>query len=112
MRLITFQAPGGDPELGALAPDGRIAPISRAGLPRDMLELISQWPELHTSVRTSADWLGELLEPDSVTWLAPIPRPGKIMAIGLNYADHIAESGQQTPERQIWFSKANSAAQG
>ena len=47
-----------------------------------------------------------------MTWLAPIPRPGKIMAIGLNYADHIAESGQQTPEKQIWFSKAATAAHG
>ena len=37
--------------------------------------------------------------------LAPVPRPQKVMAIGLNYADHIAESGAATPEKQIWFSK-------
>ena len=36
---------------------------------------------------------------------APVPRPGKILAIGLNYADHIAESGQKTPEQQVWFCK-------
>ena len=44
--------------------------------------------------------------------LAPVPRPGKILAIGLNYADHIAESGQERPERQLWFAKVSSSANG
>jgi len=34
------------------------------------------------------------------------------MAIGLNYADHIAESGLGTPEHQVWFSKASTSANG
>jgi 2-keto-4-pentenoate hydratase/2-oxohepta-3-ene-1,7-dioic acid hydratase in catechol pathway len=112
MRLITFQAPGGAPELGAVAPDGRIAPLTRAGLPSDMIELIARWPELRADSEAAAGRMEMLIAADSVTWLAPIPRPGKIMAIGLNYADHIAESGQATPEKQIWFSKAASAAHG
>jgi 2-keto-4-pentenoate hydratase/2-oxohepta-3-ene-1,7-dioic acid hydratase in catechol pathway len=37
---------------------------------------------------------------------APVMRPGEIFAIGLNYADHIAESGLGTPEQQLWFTKA------
>lgn len=36
---------------------------------------------------------------------APVPRPGKVLAIGLNYADHIRETGRQAPEHQIWFAK-------
>jgi 2-keto-4-pentenoate hydratase/2-oxohepta-3-ene-1,7-dioic acid hydratase in catechol pathway len=28
---------------------------------------------------------------------APVPRPGKVMAIGLSYADHVAEAGQAVP---------------
>jgi 2-keto-4-pentenoate hydratase/2-oxohepta-3-ene-1,7-dioic acid hydratase in catechol pathway len=112
MRLITFQAPGGAPELGAVAPDGRIAPISRAGLPTDMIELIARWPELKADAQAAAGRMDTLIAADSVTWLAPVPRPGKIMAIGLNYADHIAETGAATPERQIWFSKAATAACG
>ena len=112
MRLITFQAPGGAPELGAVAPDGRIAPLTRAGLPGDMIELIVRWPELKADAEAAAGRMETLIAADSVTWLAPIPRPGKIMAIGLNYADHIAESGQGTPEKQIWFSKAATAAHG
>lgn len=112
MRLITFQAPGGAPELGAVAPDGRIAPLTRAGLPADMIELIARWGELKADAEAAAGRMETLIPADSVAWLAPIPRPGKIMAIGLNYADHIAESGQGTPEKQIWFSKAASAAHG
>jgi 2-keto-4-pentenoate hydratase/2-oxohepta-3-ene-1,7-dioic acid hydratase in catechol pathway len=44
--------------------------------------------------------------------LAPVARPGKVMAIGLNYADHIRESGQETPRHQTWFSKAVTAING
>ena len=36
---------------------------------------------------------------------APIPNPGKILAIGLNYADHIEETGAATPKVQMWFNK-------
>ena len=32
-----------------------------------------------------------------VRLLAPLARPGKVMAIGLNYADHIKETGQKLP---------------
>jgi 2,4-didehydro-3-deoxy-L-rhamnonate hydrolase len=41
--------------------------------------------------------------------LAPMPRPGKIIAIGLNYRDHAAESGVALPSEPILFAKyANS----
>ena len=36
---------------------------------------------------------------------APVPRPGKVNAIGLNYMDHIREGNRPVPEHQIWFSK-------
>ncbi len=42
-------------------------------------------------------------------FLAPIPRPGKIIAVGLNYADHARESGQEPPPEPVLFAKfANS----
>ncbi|MFM7348801.1 MAG: fumarylacetoacetate hydrolase family protein [Erythrobacter sp.] len=43
---------------------------------------------------------------------APVPRPGKIFAIGLNYADHIAETGRATPTSQTWFTKAQTSVNG
>lgn len=36
---------------------------------------------------------------------APVPHPGKVLAIGLNYADHVKEGGRPVPEHQIWFAK-------
>ena len=36
---------------------------------------------------------------------APIPNPGKVLAIGLNYGDHIEESAMDRPKHQVWFNK-------
>ncbi|MGI8555076.1 MAG: fumarylacetoacetate hydrolase family protein [Pyrinomonadaceae bacterium] len=38
---------------------------------------------------------------------APVPRPGKIICIGLNYLDHAEESGAEIPKSPIIFSKFN-----
>jgi 2-keto-4-pentenoate hydratase/2-oxohepta-3-ene-1,7-dioic acid hydratase in catechol pathway len=45
-----------------------------------------------------------------VELLAPIPHPGTIFAIGLNYADHIAEMGNEVPEWPTVFVKVSSCA--
>ncbi len=44
--------------------------------------------------------------------LAPIPRPGKVICIGLNYRDHAEESGQPIPTEPVCFSKFSSAVIG
>ena len=48
----------------------------------------------------------------SVRLLAPMPNPGKIMAIGLNYMDHCREQGVKPPERPLIFSKFTTAIVG
>jgi 2-keto-4-pentenoate hydratase/2-oxohepta-3-ene-1,7-dioic acid hydratase in catechol pathway len=48
----------------------------------------------------------------SVTLLAPIDAPRNVLAIGLNYSDHIAESNLPTPEQQVWFNKQPSCLVG
>jgi 2-keto-4-pentenoate hydratase/2-oxohepta-3-ene-1,7-dioic acid hydratase in catechol pathway len=111
MKLATFSA-GGAPELGVV--DGAvIRSISRSapGLAADMIALIAAWPQAEREVRRIAGE-GEAIALDTVRLEAPIRRPGKIMAIGLNYADHIAESNMGTPEHQTWFSKAVTATNG
>lgn len=112
MKLATFEA-GGATQLGAVVGD-RIVPLNAQapGLPADMIGLIAAWPRVEAEVRRLAQAGAGALPLDSVKLLAPIRRPGKIMAIGLNYADHIAESGLGTPEHQVWFSKASTAANG
>jgi acylpyruvate hydrolase len=37
--------------------------------------------------------------------VAPVPRPGKLICIGLNYRDHAAESNMKIPEKPVVFSK-------
>ncbi|HEX6972341.1 MAG TPA: fumarylacetoacetate hydrolase family protein [Limnochordia bacterium] len=44
-------------------------------------------------------------EKGAVSLAAPVPRPGKIIAIGLNYADHAKESGAQLPAEPVIFPK-------
>lgn len=39
----------------------------------------------------------------------PVPRPGKIVCIGLNYRDHAAEGGVEAPDRPLMFSKFSNA---
>lgn len=43
---------------------------------------------------------------------APVGRVGKMVCVGLNYADHAAESGQPVPSEPVLFMKATSAIVG
>jgi 2-keto-4-pentenoate hydratase/2-oxohepta-3-ene-1,7-dioic acid hydratase in catechol pathway len=47
-----------------------------------------------------------------VALLAPVPRPSKVFAAGLNYADHIAEAGLQAPEVPTIFAKFQNTISG
>ena len=48
---------------------------------------------------------GWLVRSQDAYWFAPVPRPGKILCIGLNYRDHAAESNQPIPKKPVVFSK-------
>ncbi|WP_436922919.1 fumarylacetoacetate hydrolase family protein [Halosimplex amylolyticum] len=43
---------------------------------------------------------------DDVSLLAPVPVPGKIVCVGLNYRDHAEEQDEEIPETPLLFSKA------
>ena len=47
----------------------------------------------------------ETLNRQAIKIYAPVPRPGKIICIGLNYRDHAEESGLEIPKSPIVFSK-------
>jgi acylpyruvate hydrolase len=54
---------------------------------------------------------GELIDPDTVALRAPLPRPGKIVCVGLNYHDHCREQGIEPPPYPPLFAKfANAIA--
>jgi acylpyruvate hydrolase len=48
----------------------------------------------------------------SVTLDAPISRPGKVVALGKNYLDHIVETGSDIPEQPVVFAKFSSSIIG
>ncbi|MCC9605557.1 fumarylacetoacetate hydrolase family protein [Blastopirellula sp. JC732] len=50
--------------------------------------------------------------PEAVRWGAPIARPGKVICVGLNYADHAKESGMAIPEEPIIFFKGTNTVVG
>ena len=52
---------------------------------------------------------GWLVPSRDAYWFAPVPRPGKIICIGLNYRDHAAESKMAIPEKPVVFSKFSTA---
>ncbi|MFC7141541.1 fumarylacetoacetate hydrolase family protein [Halosimplex aquaticum] len=43
---------------------------------------------------------------EEVSLLAPVPVPGKIVCVGLNYRDHAEEQDEEIPETPLLFSKA------
>ena len=49
---------------------------------------------------------------DDVTLLAPVPRPGKVVCVGRNYAEHAAETGSAVPDRPQLFAKWANAVVG
>ncbi|MEU0300450.1 fumarylacetoacetate hydrolase family protein [Streptomyces sp. NPDC006175] len=56
-----------------------------------------------TSPARAADLAGEVL--DGAVPVQPLPRPGKVICCGLNYADHITETGRDLPAYPTLFAK-------
>jgi 2-keto-4-pentenoate hydratase/2-oxohepta-3-ene-1,7-dioic acid hydratase in catechol pathway len=109
MKLATFSFEDNTPRLGVVQGDSLI-PIR--DLASDMTDLIRRWHELQPQVATLAKAGREAVELKCAHLYAPVPRPGKIMAIGMNYADHVKEMGREPPKHQVWFAKATSAVNG
>ena len=111
MRFVTIQRDGYT-EPGVLL-DGRVIPIHGAGL-SSVLEVIAGGADAQDRVRR---WIGgppssHSLDPASLTFAAPIPRPPKLICIGLNYRDHAAESKLAIPEVPTMFAKFPTAVIG
>jgi acylpyruvate hydrolase len=53
-----------------------------------------------------------LIDPGDLKIEAPVPRPGKVICIGLNYRNHAIESGMDIPKSPIIFSKFQTCVVG
>lgn len=106
MKLALFDA-GQGPQTGVVVGDAIVA----TGFDGSMIDLIARWDEAKPAIEAAAK-SGQRRPLTDVRLLAPVQRPGKIFAIGLNYADHIAESKIETPKHQVWFTKASTSING
>jgi 2,4-diketo-3-deoxy-L-fuconate hydrolase len=126
MEIITFtisETDGwGRPRVGALLNNEYLLDFVRVfngqERPTDhlsWLDMDGQWfqksREIYESIAQDSDLLALAAEKGWLTrraeayWLAPVPRPGKLICIGLNYRDHAAESYLPLPETPVVFSK-------
>ena len=111
MKLVSFVHNGLN-RIGALQTrNGRqsIVDLNRAD-PRLPTEMIAFLEGGESALALAQDTLARAgaaveLELSAVTLKAPIPRPEKIICIGLNYRDHAAESNQPLPDYPTVFSK-------
>ncbi|KCZ87915.1 fumarylacetoacetate hydrolase family protein [Hyphomonas johnsonii] len=99
--------------IGIVVHDGLIDLSAAAPeLPRDMIGFLEAGDAAMARARAISKKPDHLLALDAVALQAPVPRPGKVLGIGLNYADHVAESGRTPPEHQIWFNKQRESITG
>jgi 2-keto-4-pentenoate hydratase/2-oxohepta-3-ene-1,7-dioic acid hydratase in catechol pathway len=111
MRFVTLQREG-YAEPGVLL-GGELIGIGGAGFD-SVLSVIAGGADAMDRVRR---WLknpppGEPFHPARTRLAAPVPRPPKIVCIGLNYRDHAAESNLSIPETPTVFAKFQTAVTG
>ncbi|WP_228001433.1 fumarylacetoacetate hydrolase family protein [Nocardia australiensis] len=66
-------------------------------------EIFDRWEEFLAWARTADTTEASPLQPSELG--PPVPRPGQIFAVGVNYADHVEESGLTLPDTPFVFTK-------
>jgi 2-keto-4-pentenoate hydratase/2-oxohepta-3-ene-1,7-dioic acid hydratase in catechol pathway len=109
MRLISYRRHDAD-RLGVVGPDGHIRSSAALGdgLPVSMAGLLAAGDAALDEVRAAAEAAaasGTPADVDPSEVVAPVPRPGKVVAVGLNYHAHAAEGGAAIPANPMLFAK-------
>ncbi|HTW63305.1 MAG TPA: fumarylacetoacetate hydrolase family protein [Bryobacteraceae bacterium] len=105
MKFVTFEGANTRAGAGVLSGD-RVISLAAAGF-ADMLAVLASGPQGRTKIdgfvaNPPADSVFSL---SSVRLLAPVPRPPKLVCVGLNYRDHAAETNAKIPEVPTIFAK-------
>ena len=121
MRLISTPTTDGE-TLGVVVGGGwRPAAELLPGGPRTIVELLAGGPDvtdrLATAAASATTYSSSSPAPpvallDDADLLAPVPRPGKVVAIGRNYREHADEEGVEPPPAPLVFSKWPSSVVG
>jgi 2-keto-4-pentenoate hydratase/2-oxohepta-3-ene-1,7-dioic acid hydratase in catechol pathway len=110
MRVATFTDAEGRRALGAVEGDA-VRDLSAAGVPGTMLDLLAGGPDALAGARAACARAPRRALAD-VRLAAPIARPPKILAVGLNYRAHAAEGGRAAPPVPVIFNKQATAVTG
>ncbi|ETX06616.1 fumarylacetoacetate hydrolase family protein [Candidatus Entotheonella palauensis] len=112
MKLVTFTHNRAT-RIGAVEGDEVVDFSANGhGLPPDMLTFLEQGDAALAAARTAcASGQGRLALAD-VALESPILRPPKILAVGLNYRDHVEETGMPMPQVPMIFNKQSTSAMG
>ena len=112
MKLCTFER-GGTLRAGVVQDDAVVdLSVAAPDLPRDAVALLAAGPSALERAKTAAASARDRLPLASLWLRPPILRPPKFLGIGLNYADHAAESGQKPPAFPIVFNKQSTCVTG
>ena len=110
MKLATFTtADNPSPRIGVVQGD-TVLDLATAGVTSNMKELIKGGVDVADLSARSAD--AKAIPLADLELQAPVMNPGKVLAIGLNYGDHVEESGMNKPEHQMWFNKQHNCING
>ncbi|MGD0296750.1 MAG: fumarylacetoacetate hydrolase family protein [Bryobacteraceae bacterium] len=107
MKLVTFRKAGGDPQAGVLVED-QVVGLAQAGY-SSVLDILAGGTEARARIESWIQSSGAPVPLSSITLLAPVPRPPKLICVGLNYRDHAIESKMEIPKVATIFSKFPSA---
>lgn len=103
MKIARFTVNGSAPQLGSVEGE-EVVSLGWLALGDDVVAAAVLDPAERAEATDGSDrW--PLAD---VTLLAPVPRPAKFLAIGLNYRDHIEEGGRPVPEFPVVFNKQTS----
>ncbi len=113
MKLVTFTYQGVS-RVGAVVDNAVVDSLGQADIPQTMLAFLTAGQPALNALKQLIDGQQQRIALSDVKLLAPIPRPGKFLGVGLNYADHIAETALEKPEYPTFFTKQSTCviAQG
>jgi 2-keto-4-pentenoate hydratase/2-oxohepta-3-ene-1,7-dioic acid hydratase in catechol pathway len=110
MRLCTILS-GGKPAVGVKLGDGKIVDLSKQMPrgPKSVVEILAGGKKVQAEVAKACakPKAGAAVSAKSAKYLPPIPNPGKILCIGLNYRKHAEETGNPMPPYPIVFCRFN-----
>ncbi len=98
MRLVTFEQ--GGPRVGLVDGDS-VIDLSGTELPRDIVGVALAGERAAAAAKAAG--AGARRKLADVKLLPVVPRPGKIVCLGLNYVDHAAEGGHAKPDYPSFF---------